>query len=335
MSCYVGLDVSMEETAYCARDSEGRVLGQGKTCTDPDAIAGALERFGRPVRIVLETGRMANWLHRGLVARDLPAVCVDARQAHAVLSQMPNKTDANDAAMLAELARTGFYRAVRVKSEAAQAMRALLKARDLVLRQRMDLDNTIRGLLTSMGVRLPKGPRKWSERVELALEANEALALALRPLLRLREDIARSLAELTRRLLAETKGSELCRRLMGVPGVGAITAYAFVATVDDPTRFAQSRSVGAYVGLTSRRYQSGEVDYAGRITRRGDTMLRTLLFEAASSLITRAGGGGALREWALRLRARVGHKKASVALARKLGVILHRMWVDGTQFRPA
>ena len=185
MSCFVGLDVSIEETAYCARDSEGRVLGQGKTATDPDAIAVALERFGRPVRIVLETGRMANWLHRGLVARDLPAVCVDARQAHAVLSRMPNKTDANDAAMLAELARTGFYRAVRVKSEVAQAMRALLKARDLVLRQRMDLDNTIRGLLTSMGVRLPKGPRRWADRVQLALEANEALALALRPLLRL------------------------------------------------------------------------------------------------------------------------------------------------------
>ena len=171
--------------------------------------------------------------------------------------------------------------------------------------------------------------------MEVALEANEALALALRPLLRLREDLARSLAELTRRLLAEAKGSELCRRLMGVPGVGAITAYAFVATIDDPTRFARSRSVGAYVGLTSKRYQSGEVDYTGRITRRGDGMLRTLLFEAASSLITRAGGGGALREWGLRLRARVGHKKASVALARKLGVILHAMWVDGTEFRAA
>ncbi len=120
MSCYVGLDVSMEETAFCVRGAEGRILGQGKVPTDPDAIAAALERFGRPARVVLETGRMANWLHRGLVARDLPAVCVDARQAHAVLSQMPNKTDANDAAMLAELARTGFYRAVRVKSEAAQ-----------------------------------------------------------------------------------------------------------------------------------------------------------------------------------------------------------------------
>jgi transposase len=199
---------------------------------------------------------------------------------------MPNKTDANDAAMLAELARTGFYRAVRVKSEAAQGMRALLKARSLVLRQRMDLDNTIRGLLTSMGVRLPKGPRRWADRVEVALAASEALALALRPLLRLREDLARSLAELTRRLPAQAKGSELCRRLMGTPGVGAITAYAFVATIDDPTRFARSRSVGAYVGLTSKRHQSGEVDYTGRITRRGDAMLRTLLFEAASSLIT-------------------------------------------------
>ncbi len=335
MTCFVGLDVSMEETAYCARNAEGRILGQGKTPTDPDAIAAALARFGRPARVVLETGRMANWLHRQLVARDLPAVCVDARQAHAVLSQMPNKTDANDAAMPAELARTGFYRAVRVKSEAAQGMRALLKARALVLRQRMDLDNTVRGLLTSMGVRLPKGPRRWAERVELALEANEALALALRPLLRLREDLARSLAELTRRLLARARGSELCRRLMGVPGVGAVTAYAFVATVDDPTRFARSRSVGAYVGLTSKRYRSGEVDHTGRITRRGDGMLRTPLFEAASSLITRAGGGGALREWGLRLRARVGHKKASVALARKLGVILHAMWVDGTEFRAA
>ncbi|MBB5696039.1 IS110 family RNA-guided transposase [Muricoccus pecuniae] len=298
MTCYVGLDVSMEETAFCVRGPEGRILGQGKVATDPEAIVGALARFGHPERVVLETGRMANWLHRQLVARDLPAVCVDARQAHAVLSQMPNKTDANDAAMLAELARTGFYRAVRVKSEASQAMRALLKARNLVLGQRMDLDNTIRGLVTSMGVRLPKGPRRWSDRVELALEANEALALALRLLLRL--DLARSLLELTRRLLAEARNSGLCRRLMTVPGVGAITAYAFVATVDDPTRFAHSRSVGAYVGLTSRRYQSGEINYSGRITRRGDGLLRTLLFEAASSLITRAGGGGALREWALR-----------------------------------
>jgi transposase len=335
MTCFVGLDVSMEETAYCARNAEGRILGQGKTATDPDAIAAALARFGRPARVVLETGRMANWLHRQLVARDLPAVCVDARQAHAVLGQLPNKTDANDAAMLAELARTGFYRAVRVKSEAAQGMRALLKARSLVLRQRMDLDDTLRGLLTSMGVRLPKGPRRWADRVEVALAAGEALAPAPRPLLRPREDLARSPAELTRRLLAQAEGSELCRRLTGTPGVGAITAYAFVATIDDPTRFARSRSVGAYVGLTSKRHQSGEIDYTGRITRRGDAMLRTLLFEAASSLITRAGGGGAPREWALRLRARVGHEKASVAPARKLGVILHRMWVDGTEFRAA
>ncbi len=145
----------MEGTAFCICDPEGRILGQGKTPTDPDAIAAALGRFAYLTWVVLETGRMANWLHRQLVARDLPAACVDVRQAHAVLRQMPNKTDTNDAAMLAELARTGFYRAVRVKSEAAQDMRALLKARSLVLRQCMDLDNTIRGLLTSMGVRLP------------------------------------------------------------------------------------------------------------------------------------------------------------------------------------
>jgi transposase len=280
---YAGLDVSKEETAVCVRDAAGRIVLVGKAPTDPDAIAGELARCqGRAERIVLETGRMANWLHRELLARGLPAVCVDARHAHAVLSQLPNKTDANDAAMLAELARTGFYRQVRVKSETAQEMRALLKARELAVRQRMDLDNTVRGLLTGLGVRLPAAPRRFAERVAAAVADHQALARAVLPPLELRAELVRTLAELTRRLLREVRLLAVCRRLMSVPGVGAITAYAFVATVDDPTRFRRSRAVGAYLGLTSWRHQSGEVDYSGRITRRGDPMLRTLLVAACN-----------------------------------------------------
>ena len=263
-------------------------------------------------------------------------MCVDARQAHAVLSQMHNKTDANDAALLSELARTGFYRQVAVKRLEAQEQRALLKSRELVVQQRVDLDNMIRSLLASFGAFWPKEPRRFPDRVLAAIDGNAFLKQLVEPLLALRASIRRAIVELDGRLRRLARDLEDCRRLMTVPGVGAVTAFAFLATVDEPKRFARSRSVGAYLGLTSRRYQSGERDSSGRISKRGDRTMRTLLYEAASALITRtkAGNGAHLQAWARALRARVGHKKAAVALARKLAVLLHRIWVDGTVFVP-
>lgn len=335
MGYFVGLDVSKDETAICVRDDTGRVILAGKVATDPAAISGRLASLDAPpVRVILETGRMSNWLHQALVALGLPSVCVDARQAHAVLSQMHNKTDANDAAMLAELARTGFYRPVTVKGRLAQEGRALLQARDLMIRQRMDLDNTVRGLLASLGVRLPRARRAFSERVREAIGSNDALMSIIKPLLRARAALMTARDELDRKLLSQARSHPGARRLMSVPGVGAVTAFAFVATIDDPARFRSSRAVGAYLGLTPRRYQSGERDITGRISKRGDRTLRTLLYEAAMSLITRVkpAKGGPLQAWARALRDRVGHKKACVALARRIGVLLHRIWADGTTF---
>lgn len=285
-------------------------------------------------RVILETGRMSNWLHQSLIDLGLPAVCVDARQAHAILNQMHNKTDANVAAMLAELARTGFYRQVTVKRRPAQEQRTLLQARDLLIRQRQDLDNTIRGLLANLGLKLPKLRQRFPDRVAAAVEDLLDLEMIIRPLLQVRAGMVRGLAELDRQLSAQVRARPECRRLMSVPGVGAVTAFAFVATIDDPTRFKSSRAVGAYLGLTPRRYQSGERDVSGRISKRGDRTMRTLLYEAAMSMITRVrpAAGGPLQAWARSLRDRVGHKKACVALARRIGVLLHRMWVDGSLY---
>lgn len=333
---YVGLDVSKNETAICVRDEIGRVVLATKVTTDPGAIMQAFKTVdGGIARIVMETGRASNWLYAGLLAQELPVVCVDARQAHAVLSQMHNKTDANDAAMLAELARTGFYRAIAVKSMASQKMRALLRAREVAMKARMNVENTIRGLLASFGIQIAKEKKTFAMRVLAAIENDNTVSDIVRPLVHLRADILRGLAALDRQLRAHVRNDATCRRLMTTPGIGAISAFAFVATVDDPTRFRRSRSVGAYIGLTARRHQSGALDMSGRISRRGDTLLRTVLYEAANSLLTRAraGKGAQLKEWARALKARIGHKKAVVALARKLAVLLHRLWVDGTEFQ--
>jgi transposase len=183
---FAGLDVSQNETAICVRGADGGVALARKVATDPDAICAALAHLGSGLaQAILETGRMANWLHDELTRRGLPVVCIDARQAHAVLGQMHNKTDANDAAMLAELARTGFYREVAVKSREAQERRAPLAARDAAINARRNAENTIRGLLASFGIRMPAQPRTYEGRVRSALEGREALARILLPLLAL------------------------------------------------------------------------------------------------------------------------------------------------------
>ena len=335
--CFVGLDVSKEETAVCVRSRSGVVKTAFKVTTDPDAICRSLDRFTAGMRcVVLETGRMANWLYNELSLRGLPMVCIDARQAHAVLSQMHNKTDENDAAMLAELARTGFYKRIEVKGRIAQERRALLRAREIAIKARMNLENTIRGLLAGFGIRLPKYLKTYDQRVRKVLDDQPILSGIILPLLRLRTEALRQAAALTKDMVRIARTDEACRRLMTIPGIGAVSAVTFVATIDTPERFSRSRSVGAYIGLTSRRHQSGDIDYGGRISRRGDRMLRTVLYEAANSLMCRvkSGAGQTLKNWATALKKRTSHKKAVVALARKLAVIMHAIWKDGTEFEP-
>ncbi len=332
---FVDLDVSKDETAICVRTRDGSVRAAFKKPTDPEAIYRSLKRDLKSIAcVVLETGRMANWLYTELNLRGLPMVCIDARQAHAVLSQMHNKTDENDAAMLAELARTGFYTRIEVKSRLAQERRALLRAREVVIKSRMNVENTIRGLLANFGIRLPKHLKTYEQRVRKVLEDQPVLSRIILPLLHLRTEALRQAALLTKDMTRQARTDEACQRLMTIPGVGAVSAVTFVATIDTPDRFARSRSVGAYIGLTSRRHQSGDIDYGGRISRRGDRLLRTVLYEAANSLLCRVKSEASqpLKAWATALKKRTSHKKAVVALARKLAVIMHAIWKDGTEF---
>lgn len=334
MGEYVGFDVSKEETSFCVRDEGGRILARGKAASDPDALFEALKAHCLcPERIVLETGTLSAWLARELGKLGMAADVIDARQAHAVMKLQHNKTDAGDAELLAEIARTGFCRPVSVSSEAAQAARILLKARCHLVRQRRDTENTIRGLLGSLGLRFAKGSGKLAGRVRAALEDRPDLKVVMEPLLSSVATLKREIERLDEAVMARAASAPSVRLLMSVPGVGPVTALAFAATIDTPQRFAKSRAVGAYLGLTSRRFQSGEMDYSGRISKPGDAMLRSLLYEAANSLLTVVRKAHPLKDWARRVKKRTSHKKACVALARKLAVILHRMLISGEAFR--
>jgi transposase len=315
-------------------DGSGAVLARGKVASDPEALFEMLrEHCVCPERIVLETGTMSGWLARELGKLGMAVDVIDARQAHAVMRLQHNKTDAGDAELLAEIARTGFCRPVSVSSEAAQAARILLKARCHLVRQRRDTENAIRGLLGSLGLRFPKGSGKLSGRVRAALEARPDLKVMIEPLLSSVATLKREIERLDKAVMARAKSDPSVRLLMSVPGVGSVTALAFAATIDTPQRFAKSRAVGAYLGLTSRRFQSGEMDYSGRISKHGDAMLRSLLYEAANSLLTVVRRAHPLKDWARRVKKRTSHKKACVALARKLAVILHKMLITGEAFR--
>lgn len=334
MSEYVGFDVSKEETAFCVKAGDGKVLARGKVATEPGALSEALkEHCLYPARIVMETGTLSGWLSRELGKVGVLVDVIDARHAHAVMQLQHNKTDAGDAELLAEIARTGFCRVVATKSEAAQVDRVLLKARGLLVKQKRDTENTIRGLLGSLGIRFPKGSGKLPKRVRAALEDRPDLAFMIDPLLSALTSVKREIERLDRGVSARAESEPRCRLLLTAPGVGALTALAFVSTIDEAGRFANSRSVGVYLGLTARRHQSGEVDYSGRISKRGDPLLRSLMYGAGNSLLTVVRKAHPLKDWGRRVRRRSGHKKACVALARKLAVILHRMLVTGEAFR--
>jgi transposase len=249
------------------------------------------------------------------------------------MGAMPNKTDRNDARGIAQIMRTGWYRAVHVKSQACRSWRALLTARRMVLNKRRDVENGIRALLREVGLKVGTPSRKdFPTRVrELAADDPVLLSLA-ESLLSVIEVMSREVERLTKRALDEVRVEPTCRRLMSVPGIGPLTALAFRATIDQPGRFRKSRDVGAHLGLTPRRYQSGETDIQGRISRCGDELARTALYEAAHSLLIRSTKWSSLRAWGMNIAKRRGMARARVAVARKLAVILHRMWVDGSEF---
>ena len=337
MASYVGLDVSLRSTSVHVVDGDGKCLWRGKCATDPALIADVVRRRAPElVRVGLETGFLSTWLCHALVEAGLPVACLDARHAKAVLQVRRNKTDANDAEGLAQLLRSGFYRQVRVKSWGAILLRNLVAARGQLVRAEVDLANQIRGILRTFGLALPPGGggRRFEAAVRERAPARPGLDAVVLPLLEAWRAVRDKVAALDKAVIAAARRDRRCRLLMTTPGVGAITAVTYVGTVEDPTLFRGARTVGAWLGLTPARYQSGEVDVSGRISRCGDRLLRTYLYEAANTVLTRSRADSALRRWGLALKARNGHKQAVVAVARKLAVVLHAMWARDEAFQP-
>jgi len=332
---YAGLDVSLDSTAICVVGDAGRVVWRGKCASEPKALAATLaERAPGLVRAGLESGQLSNWLTLALRRLHVPAVCVDARHAKAALSLQVNKTDANDALGLAQVVRTGWYREVAVKGMDAQQLRMLLVARAQLIGQRQAIANTIRGLLKSFGISVLRGPTApFETRVRTAAEGNNALLAIVEPLLAAWTALREQIGVLDTRMNARARTDAVARRLMTVPGVGVVVALAYAAVIDDPGRFSRSRSVGAYLGLTPKRYQSGETDRAGGISKCGDRLLRAYLYEAATVLLGRDRRESAIKAWGLALAERIGMRRAKVAVARKLAVIMHGIWRSGDEFR--
>ena len=335
MSIFAGLDISVKTTAICVLDADGRVLLEAAVDSTPVAIAERLRSVGQPLeRIGLEAGPLSQWIYAGLVDVALPAICVETRHMHAALSARINKTDRNDARGIAQMMRVGLFKAVHVKTPASQHRRLLLTSRKLLQRKIYDIENDLRGSLRNFGLKVGMiGAAKFEERVRDLVADYPVIAAIIGPLLEARAVLRIQFGKLHRMLLDLVRTDPICRRLMSAPGVGPIVALTFRTCVDNPARFSRSKCVAAHYGLTPRVYQSGEIARTGRISRCGDAMMRSSLYEAALVLLTGPGRWNPLKAWGIAVARRRGMQRAIVAVARKLAIVLHRMWRDGTDFR--
>lgn len=335
MELYVGLDISQSMTHLCVVDSKGKRIWEGKCRTEPGEIARMIRDKAPDTQLIgMESGALSPYLWHELSATGLPVVCIDARHAHKTLSEQLNKTDKHDARGIAQLVRTNFFKQVKVKSMKSHQVRTLLGARAQLVGMRTDLKNLIRGALKTHGYVVSHSvERGFKAKVAGIIKDSPVLAKMVAPLLKVLETTEREVQELDQLFEEYAENNAVCRNLMTIPGIGAITSVAFTSAVDDPKRFHKSRSVGAYFGLTNRRDQSGERDIAGRISCRGDNLVRSYLYEAALRLLTRTKSWSALKSWGLRIAKRSCMAKAIVAVARKLAVIMHQMWLTGEAFR--
>lgn len=333
---YAGLDVSDKSTHICAVDETGTIFWRGVCATDPQVLAETLgKRCPDVARVVLETGALSAFLYHGLIERGVPAVCICARHAKGVLSTRVNKSDPHDAEGLAQLARTGWFKAVHIKDGATHLDRAHLKVREQLVKAHGAMKNQLRGLLKLFGLRLGKvtTPARRAERLHGLLARKPELKPALAPLVAALSALEEQIAAATRELKRRAAADRVCVRLMSAPGVGPVNALTFKTSIEDPGRFARGADVGAFAGLVPRRHQSGERDTKGRISKAGDPMLRRALYEAANSLLGRVKRDCALRRWGLDLAAAKGPKRARVAVARKLAALLHTLWQSDSDFR--
>ncbi len=335
MTIYAGLDVSDKTTHICVVDGDGTVRWRGVCATDPAELAKTLDRHARGVaRVVLETGPLSAFLYHGLMERDFPVTCICARHAKGVLSTRVNKSDPHDAEGLAQLARTGWYKAVRIKQEATHIDRARLKIHEHLIQARQAMANQLRGLLKLFGLRMGTvtTPARRAERLVALFAQRPELEAVMRPLVESIDALDLQIKISSKLLATSAAADPVVTRMMTVPGVGPIVALTYKSSIEDPARFARGEDAGAFAGLTPRRNQSGERDYKGRISKAGDPMLRSALYEAANSLLVRVKRPCALQTWGRALAEAKGAKRARVAVARKLAILLHRLWQSETEF---
>lgn len=336
MSYYTGIDVSLEVSHFCVVDSAGKIVKEARVPSEPEAILAWFAELGLEMEAIgLEAGPLSQWLYAAMVEAELPTVLLETRQVRDAFRSMPVKTDRKDARGIAQLMRLGWYRQVHCKSQEAQENRTLLAGRKMLQSRYIDLEMCLRGLLRGYGLKVgPTNRKTFADRVRELAASVPGLTDAIDALLKARAALVEQFRRLDGIVIKRARQDERAQLLMTVPGVGALISLTFVSAIDDPARFRSSRTVGAHLGLTQRKYQSGETDVTGRISKCGDQEVRTALYEAANIILTRPVKGSQLKSWAAKVACRAGMKKAKVALARKLAVVMHRMLSDGTCFDP-
>ena len=340
MNHYAGIDVSLEASSVCVIDGSGKIVREAKVASEPEALIAWFGSLGlRLTRIGLEAGPLSQWLYAALRDAGLAVELLETRHVRNAFKIMPVKTDRKDAHGIAELMRLGWFRPVHCKSMEAQETRAMLTARKLVQKMLHEVEMSLRGLLRGFGLKVGKTtPRTFEGRIRELVAGHPSLETITAGLLSVRAVLLREFNAFEKRVRSMARADARARLLTSVPGVGAIVALTFVSAIDDPARFKSSKSVGAHFGLTPKKYQSGETDITGRISKIGDGGVRTAAYEASHVILTKpVKGCAALKSWATKLARRAGMSKAKVALARRLTVIMHRMLADGTTFanRPA
>jgi transposase len=331
---YAGIDVSLESVSICVVDASGRIMREAKVASEPEMLITWFSRLEVPMtRIGLEAGPLSQWLYAGMQKAGLTVELLETRHVRDAFKAMPVKTDRNDARGIAHLMRLGWFRPVHCKSLPAQELRAVLTGRKLLQGKRHDVEMSLRGILRGFGLKVgATTARGFEGRIRELVEGHPTLVAVADALLLAHGTLGEQLGKLQKRLVSLARDDARARLLMTTPGVGVLVALTYVAAIDDPSRFKSSKATGAHFGLTPKKYQSGETDVTGRISKIGDASVRTALYEAANVILTRPVKASSLKSWAMRVAKRAGMRKAKVALARKLAVVLHRMLVDGTRF---
>ncbi len=337
MNHYAGIDVSLESSTICVVDGAGKILREAKVASEPEALIAWFRLLGIPLdRIGLEAGPLSQWLYAALREAKFAVELLETRHVRDAFKSMPVKSDRNDARGIAQLMRLGWFRPVHCKSIEAQETRAVLTARKLLQSKLRDIENSLRGVLRGFGLKVGETTeRTFAGRIKELVAGHPGLEIVAQALLEAHAVLQREFGGLDKRTQQLARLHPQAKLLMTTPAVGPIVALTYASAIDDPARFRSSKATGAHFGLTPKKYQSGQTDYTGRISKIGDASVREALYQAAHVMLTKpVKNCSALKGWAMRIARRAGMRKAKVALARKLAVILHRMLADATPFNP-